>query len=57
MISFPGGNNFKEMREPLAGYHEPPLPVIMKGVMRVLVDYKNDFEKVKNISLEGWGRL
>jgi len=28
-----------------------------KGVMSVLTDYKEDFEKVKNTSLEGWDRL
>lgn len=29
----------------------------MKGVMRVLVDYREEIEQVKRITDEGWGRL
>lgn len=29
----------------------------MKGVMLMLSDYKEEFEKVRNISIEGWDRL
>jgi hypothetical protein len=29
----------------------------MKGVVRVLVDYREEIEQVKRITYEGWGRL
>jgi hypothetical protein len=29
----------------------------MKGVMCVLVDYREEIEQVKRITDEGWGRL